>query len=159
MLLVPDSVPLSAFWPFLCWSVPHNCGLTPYGSCWGNTRVQSRTNEGFQTLTRSGIPTIIPSFHRRAIKDRRDPRLVKFYCSLFSLSNIILVWPSGIMIPPTTIHVKSRGQLVLRFSRHLWCLRLRYSWLIALVIPDCLFNEAFGIDLPGLPVPTPTRTR
>lgn len=106
MVLVPDLVPLSAFWPFICWSVPHNCGLTPYGSCWGNTRVQSRTNEGFQTLTRSGIPTIIPSFHRRAIKDRRDPRLVKFYCSLFSLSNIILVWPSGRKIPPTTIHVK-----------------------------------------------------
>lgn len=68
--------------------------------------LKSRTNEGFQTLTRSGIPTIIPSFHRRAIKDRRDPRLVKFDFSLFSLSNIIVLWPSGRKIPPTTIHVK-----------------------------------------------------
>lgn len=42
-------------------------------------------------LTRSGLPTIIPAHHRRAIRvgDERSDRLVKLYLSWFTLSKLI----------------------------------------------------------------------
>nr|UJQ92483.1 MAG: putative RNA-dependent RNA polymerase [Mitoviridae sp.] len=45
------------------------------------------------SLTRSGIPTIIPSYHRRIIRMRNDRSdlLVKCYLSFFSLSRIVLL--------------------------------------------------------------------
>lgn len=59
------------------------------------------------SLTRAGIPRIIPPFHRRAIRMRRDDRLVKLYLSLCSLSKLIMQWPEGRKVSPATIHVKN----------------------------------------------------
>ena len=54
--------------------------------------------KGPVSLTRSGYPRIIPSFHRHMIrrKDEKADRLVKLYLSIFSLSRIItLAKPVG----------------------------------------------------------------
>lgn len=42
------------------------------------------------SLTRCGLPRIIPAFHRKKIKEGND-LLIKLYLSLFSVSRIILV--------------------------------------------------------------------
>ena len=45
------------------------------------------------SLTRTGLPRIIPAHHRRAIRksDSKADMLVKLYLSLFSLSRVILL--------------------------------------------------------------------
>lgn len=40
------------------------------------------------SLTRSGVPRIIPSFHRKRIKEK-DPVIVQMYLSFFSISKVI----------------------------------------------------------------------
>lgn len=45
------------------------------------------------SLTRGGLPRVIPAFHRRLIRmggDRGD-RLVRFYLSVFSLGKLVVV--------------------------------------------------------------------
>ena len=43
------------------------------------------------SLTGSGLPRIIPAFHRRVIlrRDHDSDRLIQFYLSLFSINRII----------------------------------------------------------------------
>jgi hypothetical protein len=52
----------------------------------------------YVSLTRSGLPRIIPSFHRRLIKDGVRPRsdnLVKMYLSWFTVARLARTyyWP------------------------------------------------------------------
>lgn len=63
------------------------------------------------SLTRTGLPRSIPSFHRKCIsmKGDRGDRIVKFYLSIFSLSKLILVGKKmnyqykSIVSPPTSL--------------------------------------------------------
>lgn len=55
-------------------------------------------------LTRSGIPTFFPAFYRRRIRERKN--LVIRYClSVCTLAKMIRVWPKGVKVKPTTIHI------------------------------------------------------
>lgn len=63
-------------------------------------------------------------------------------------SNIILVWPSGRRIPPTTIHVKGYkpGPACVKIFETLMVSASEILWLIALVIPDCLFHIRLSVS-------------
>lgn len=65
----------------------NTCLMTAYGGV-------NRPNGSFSvpvSLTRSGYPRIIPSFHRKMIlrKDDRADVLVRLYCSFFSLAVLV----------------------------------------------------------------------
>ena len=65
------------------------------------------------SLTRTGIPRCIPSFHRKEIlrRDETADGLVRFYLSLFSVSKFIMKVKkthfeySSIVSPPTSVAV------------------------------------------------------
>lgn len=58
--------------------------------------VDSTQMSPYVSLTRSGLPRIIPSFHRRLIKDGVRPRsdnLVKMYLSWFTVARLVMEAP------------------------------------------------------------------
>lgn len=74
----------------------------------GGDRAQSPKMKTYVSLTRSGIPRIIPPMYRKLIRDGKDPLVVKVVLSVCTLWRLILVPPKGgIRMNPETI--VSRG--------------------------------------------------
>lgn len=60
----------------------------------------------FVSLTRSGIPRMIPPYYRKILRKGSDPLVIKIILSILTLSRIILVAPKGgLRINPKTIHI------------------------------------------------------
>lgn len=76
--------------------IPETSGLFFTDSLWRSPSYS------LISLTRSGIPTIIPPFHRQIIRsggDRADP-LVRMYLSFFSLKKLIQRAKKALITPP-----------------------------------------------------------
>lgn len=57
------------------------------------------------SLTRSGLPRIIPVELRKVIRQRKDPRVVKFVLTFCGLHKLLAVWGRGPRVKSTTIHI------------------------------------------------------
>jgi hypothetical protein len=61
----------------------------------------------FVSLTRSGIPRIIPPFYRKILRRQADPKVIQIILSVCTLSRIILINPKGLLVNPSTIHIRN----------------------------------------------------
>lgn len=72
----------------------------------GGLKSEQPTFSVFVSCTRSGIPRFIPKFYRNRRRIREGNLLVLRYClSITTLAKLILVWPKGKKVKPTTIHI------------------------------------------------------
>lgn len=73
----------------------------------GGQRTKHPVMKTSVSLTRSGIPRIIPPFYRKKIRNGNDPAVIQVVLSVCTLSRIMLVPPKGgLRINPATIYIK-----------------------------------------------------
>lgn len=71
---------------------------------WGGDMSKKPSMKTFVSLKKSGIPTFIPPFSRRRLRERSNPLIVRKILTICTLSRLIVVWPKGKKVYPKTIH-------------------------------------------------------
>lgn len=72
---------------------------------WAGEKGVDQPMKVYVSLTRCGIPRIIPPFSRKRLRMRSNPLIVKFIFTICTLYRFILVRPKGSLIDPSTIQV------------------------------------------------------